>query len=515
MASKRPISGVLYFTGFVGYDQFYLSWICLAPLLIALRGVRPRQAILIGWLMGLTTHMGGYGWVIGLLRDFASLPTPAAFAGYVLLCAGQGAFFAVYAWMLATLWRARIPGGVWLAPVVHAGLEVVYPFIFRSYLANSQIHFLAFMQIAELVGVIGMGFLMVLVSSLAAESFLAWRAGTRIPVRGWAVAAVLFLASVGYGWLRIPQIDARIAEAPSLKVGIVQANVGQGDKDLSPRDWIALHRRLTARLVESVPDLDLVVWPETAYNRYVERTQENLGRQLQGNHSVPMVSGIRTWDADPSDGTERRYNSAVLIDSAGRVQGLYDKNRLLVFGEYLPLSGTFPSLKDLFPHTSHFTAGTSAVPMDLGPVRIGVHICYEDILPGFVQRLMAERDGRRPDLLVNLTNDSWFGDTMEPTIHLALAAFRSVEHRRTLVRSTNTGISAMVDAAGRIGPSVPQYRAGNLVVEAPLLSGSTVYEAVGDAPAWICLGLTLLLVGVALRRPGDPTSVPAQEATGA
>lgn len=498
------LSGVLYFVGFVGYDQFYLSWICLAPLLVALRDVTPGRAALLGWLMGLVTHMGGYHWVIGLLREFGDLPLPAAFLGYVLLCAGQGAFFAVYALILAVLWRGGAPGGVWLAPVVHAALELVYPFLFPSYLANSQLHFLAFMQIAELVGVIGMGFVMVLVSSVAAESFLAWRGGRPLPRRGWAVAVALLVLSVGYGLVRIPQVEARVAAAPTLKVGVVQANLGARDKRRAPDEWIRRHQERTLALVQREPDLDLVVWPETAYNRLIPNERGSLRGALQVGHGVPMLSGVLRYAWDDPDDEPRIYNAAVAVDGEGVVTGIYNKNLLLAFGEFVPLASTFPALKALFPHTGDFTAGSDAVPVRVGDHTLAVHVCYEDIMPGFVRGLMAERDGERPQVLMNLTNDSWFGDTIQPFIHLALASFRTVEHRRALVRSTNTGISAYVDPVGRIAATVPQYTEGDLVVRVPLMEGTTVYQVVGDLPAWLCVGITgfLLLLAWRRRHPG-------------
>ena len=488
------LSGVLYFSGFVGYDQFYLSWICLTPLLVALHGSTWRQSIVIGWTMGLTTHLGGYTWIIDLLREFAGAPVPVAFSGYVLLCAAQGAFFAVFSWVLTTLSRSGIRGSFWLPPVIHAGLELVYPFLFRSFLANSQIHFLSFMQIAEVVGVIGMGFIMVLVSSLLAETVLQVRAGKTAPYRGWILAALLVTGSVAFGRVRIQQIDTSVTTAPHIRVGLIQTNLGQGDKNRSPNEWVSAHLTQTEELVANEPDLDLIVWPETAYNRYIPRNASNLRQILQQGHSIPMLTGILTRETNEGGGGERRYNSAVLIDSIGEVQGVFDKNRLLAFGEYVPLGHLAPRVARAIPTPGRFTPGQTAQPLDLGEIRLAVHICYEDILPRFVRRLMRAEEGRRPQLLVNLTNDSWFGDTIEPRIHLALAAFRAVENRRTLVRATNTGISAMVDPVGRISPSIPQYQQGNLVVDAPLLDGTTVYQRAGDVLGWLCLCVTILML---------------------
>jgi apolipoprotein N-acyltransferase len=138
---------------------------------------------------------------------------------------------------------------------------------------------------------------------------------------------------------------------------------------------------------------------------------------------------------------------------------------------------------------SHWGRGTTFDPLVFGSFRLGTIICYEDILPRFVNRVMEPRGGRRPDVLLNLTNDSWYGDTVQPMEHLALAAFRSIEHRRALVRSTNTGISAFVDPAGRIVSRTQQYRAETLLGSVPKMAGTTVYEVVGDVFGWGALGI--------------------------
>jgi apolipoprotein N-acyltransferase len=172
-----------------------------------------------------------------------------------------------------------------------------------------------------------------------------------------------------------------------------------------------------------------------------------LRRQFTADLGVPALFGsvlVRPVD------DARQYvlfNSALLTDKRGKVLGRFDKQLLLAFGEYLPFGETFPILYEWSPHTGHFQAGASFKPLSLGERQIAVVICYEDVLPNFVNRVMSEGD---PELIANLTNDAWFGDSTEPWIHLALAKLRAVEHRKFFVRSTNSGVSAFVDPAGRV-----------------------------------------------------------------
>ncbi|MFN7132732.1 MAG: hypothetical protein ACK4N5_11670, partial [Myxococcales bacterium] len=148
------LSGVLYFVGFVGFDQWYLSWFCLVPLLVALRSAATwKRALLLSWVMGFTTHLGGYYWVVHLLQEFAHAPLPAAVAGYLLLCLVQGgslATFGLLTWGLSKRGRVSLPLA---APVAMFAVEFAYPLLFPSYLGNSQIHFPLATQVADLGGV--------------------------------------------------------------------------------------------------------------------------------------------------------------------------------------------------------------------------------------------------------------------------------------------------------------------------------------------------------------------------
>jgi apolipoprotein N-acyltransferase len=181
---------------------------------------------------------------------------------------------------------------------------------------------------------------------------------------------------------------------------------------------------------------------------------------------------------------------------------------LVPFGEYIPFGETFPTLYSLAPFTGRFRPGESREPLPLGKHLLSVNICYEDIFPGQVRSLMrGEHDRRIPDVLFNLTNDSWYGKSTEPMEHLALASFRSIEHRRSLVRSTNTGISAFVDPVGRIVTRSGIWTRETLIDRVPMMQGRTLYALLGDWIGWVCALLSLAGIGRALLaspRSGKP-----------
>jgi apolipoprotein N-acyltransferase len=225
---------------------------------------------------------------------------------------------------------------------------------------------------------------------------------------------------------------------------------------------------------------------------------------------IPVLIGASTYDAARNDA----FNSALLIDRSGRMIGRYDKVRLLAFGEYIPGIETFPWLKNLLPvGAGHFTAGTGPGVLTVqDPAglswRLGTVICYEDILPRFLRRVGL----LQPNLLVNLTSDSWFGANAEPWQHLALAVFSTIELRVAMVRAVDSGISALIDPNGRLlqktyadDPLLNPRAADGIVVTAPRMEGGhTLYVAVGDSFAYLCIGASLLLLARArLKKPAS------------
>ena len=193
------------------------------------------------------------------------------------------------------------------------------------------------------------------------------------------------------------------------------------------------------------------------------------------------------------------FNSALLLDGDGNVKALYDKTFLLMFGEYIPFGERFPKLYDLSPETSRFQPGLRTEPITVGKARMGMLICYEDLVPRYAKRVAAHN----PNVLVNLTNDAWFGKTAEPYHHLNLALMRTVEYRRWLLRSTNTGVSVFIDAVGRRVAETSLEGAETLLQAVPLLEGRTLYALLGD---WALVVLAAALALVAARTFRTPAA---------
>jgi apolipoprotein N-acyltransferase len=214
--------------------------------------------------------------------------------------------------------------------------------------------------------------------------------------------------------------------------------------------------------------------------------------------TVPLLFGAGSVREE--NGRRVKTNSAFLAGADGTIRDVYDKNLLIPLAEYVPFAGAFPALETWFPHVQEFAAAREVPPLRLGAWRIVTPICYEAVRPEFVRRMMAHS---RPHLLVTLANDAWFGASQEPWMHLALARLRAVEHRRFMVRSTNSGISAIVDPAGRIVARTRLLARDSLRATVRPLDGETVYTRLGDWPGWLSaglVGLTLLFHAPAARR---------------
>jgi apolipoprotein N-acyltransferase len=283
--------------------------------------------------------------------------------------------------------------------------------------------------------------------------------------------------------------------APVLRLGIVQVNMGIFEKRT---EAVEGHRRHLeqSRQLEDAGELDLIVWPESAFVSGLPRRLPTDASHVRQDLETPILfGGVSTGLVD---GKRKIYNTVFLTDEEGIVRSTYDKTYLLMFGEYLPFGDAFPILYELSPNSGRFTAGTHVRPVTLGDWRISTPVCYEDVLARFTRKMVREA---KPHVLINLTNDAWFGDTQEPGIHLVLSQFRAIEHRRYMVRATNSGISAVVDPLGRIVAQTGVLTRENLRYDVHMLDGDTVYTRLGDWPG--LLGLAAIAWMLIRRRDAE------------
>lgn len=477
------LSGLLYWAGFVSYVHGAIAWIALVPLLLALGGVSPKKGLFLAWTSGLIAHLAGFYWVIHTMLVFGELPLPLALLGHIFLALAQSGQFALFGWAFVAMRRKSGWSSFLLVPIAWVMSEFLSPQLFPSYFANSQFYWNEIIQIADITGVLGISTMLACSNGAVADLVMVRVREKRWKLTPAAFALSIIIAAFLYGKIRIPMIEKRALAAPMIKVALIQENIGLAEKDEDP---VGVRRRYieSSQNVEQRDHPDLIVWPETAmpWPAFPDDVRQ-IPEGVLNSFSTPLLTGLYLQ----GEGT---YNAAALIDASKKVLGSYRKQILLMFGEYFPLGEAFPVLYDWFANVGHFIPGKKSNIVPFEQWRLGVTLCYEGILPRLVQKIMQQE----PHLFVNLTNDSWFGDTHEPEIHLALQTFRVIEHRRALVRATNTGISALVDPVGRVVQKTETFEEAVLVGSVPLLSGRTFYGVFGDWIGWLCLFFSFYLL---------------------
>ena len=493
-------SGLLYCLALPKADQGWVAWGCLIPLLLPVlrgRGGRPltwRQAAAAGLACGVVSGAGRVYWVAETLQLYGGLGPPLAWITTLLLIL----YLAVYPAVFLLACRRLSPssaGWPWLTACLWTLLDWVQTWMLSGFpwelLGYTQYRYPVVAQLAAVAGVHGITFLIVLANAAAAQAMV----HSSVRVRSPAMVGSLLLVSLAAGLIRLDRIGSEEPTA-ALRVGIVQGNVPQGEKWLAPgvRSATEHYSRLTRALAREEGSLDLILWPETAlpfpldakrYRGHRLRV-EGLAREV----GSPLLVGS-LGSVSPS-GREGLYNRSFLVDATGAAAGSADKVHLVPFGEFLPLPWLFGYLDALTAHSGRFDPGEDHGVLRLpgAEAELGVFICFESIFPGIPRTLAA----RGATVLVNTTNDAWFGDSAAPTQHLAMAVLRAVETGRPVLRAANTGISCIIEPSGRIRERTGLLETESFAAAVHPRRESTPYTRWGD---WVFL-LSAAALGTAL-----------------
>ena len=359
-------------------------------------------------------------------------------------------------------------------------------------------------------GVYGVSFLVVLVNAAVYVLLLfaakkPWRE-TRVSMSS-AIAALLLpplLVGVawGYGNRRVGAMDAAMAAGKSMRVALVQGNIDQARK-WDPAFQISTTKKyVDLTLAAAARQPELIVWPETATPFYFGASPKltRLVTDTVQQAGVHLLVGSPSVDEAP--GGLAYYNSAYLVTPEGRLSGRYDKAHLVPFGEYVPLKHLLSFVGKMVAQVGDFSPGEKGRTLAWGDGRppIGVQICFEIIFPGLSRSLVANGAG----VLVNLTNDAWFGRSGAAFQHFSMTVFRAVENRRSLVRCANTGFSGFIDPVGRVVARTALFEDAVVDRPVPVLTQATVYTRFGDVLPLGCLVALIALTGRPLLR-GRPS----------
>lgn len=461
-----PLAGVCSTLAFAPYNYSYLLVFALATVFLSWLNCSPARAALRGFFYGLGLFGSGISWVYISLHDYGGAPV----FGAVLLTLAIICFWSLGPTLVAYLTLklfAKKPKNrvIWALPFSWIFIEYLRGYWFLNgfpwlQLAYSQLQ-TPLAGYVPLLGAYGAGFLL----ALTAAVFVA---GYRKQIRYQNMA--LFVLLVWGGGLALQSIEWTEKRGDAIRVALIQGNVAQDQK------WLPQNRLKTLtdyqQLTEQNWDADIVLWPESAIPAY--------WHQVHDNYLVPLAAKAKIHNTDivlglPSLGKQNTHFNTVL--ALGETTGRYHKNHLLPFGEYLPLqplSGFILSLLNV--QLGDFSSGGPDQDLlQAGGYRFATSICYEDAFPKAVLPTLPEAA-----FLVNLTNDAWFGDSIEPHQHLQLAQMRALETGRYMLRVTNTGVTAIVAPDGSISNKIPSFQQRVLRGEIFPMGGMTFYARWGD-----------------------------------
>jgi len=494
-------SGLLLTGSFPAIGLDMLAWLALVPLLIALRDLSAFDGFRLGFFCGLIHYLSLLYWFIPFLTTYGPFPVILSAGILLLFCSYLSIYMGIFGLVLSWI-RVSIFSLILIMPAIWVGLEYLRAILLSGFpwelFGHTQFKKLHIIQISDLVGVYGVSFLLALANGLICVLYhfiskTNWR-GQRFVWKHALVYVslfgILFTLVWSYGQWQIANLTNTISQAPSKRIAIVQGNVDQTLK------WDRAYQRTT---IEKYIDLsrqvsgqnpELIVWPETSMPFYFGSQVPATRLVLKNIQSI----GVDTLLGSPAYKQEANrvayYNRVFLIDSNGTISDNYNKSHLVPFGEYVPLKRWLPFLGKMVQHVGDFSTGTAGDTLTWGQYQIGALICYEMIF-AYLGRAAAQNGA---NLLVNVTNDAWYGRTSAPYQHFSMAVFRAVETRRALVRSANTGISGFIDPLGRVLSQTALFEDAVLVADVPMMGAQTLYMKRGDFFALACTIAGLIFI---------------------
>lgn len=487
-------SGLLLTASFPKFGISWLAWFALVPLLISLRDVSSKSGFQLGFLAGSIHYLTLVYWLIHTMQSYGHLPLVLAVTVLLLLSFYLAVFIALFSAVLVRTAPKPI-ACFFMIPVLWVMFEYVRSFLFSGFpwelLGYSQYNRLTIIQASDILGVYGISFLIALSNAAIFLGFLF------LARKIWLQAAITKQQMIGitamftiivalfwfYGNGRIRAVDDWVIKSPSVRVSIIQGNIDQTKKWNPAFQKITTEKYINLSLSARDQNPDLVVWPETATPFYFLYNTRLTGMVKRG----VKLAGTSFLIGSPSFTSEGNilgyYNSAYLLNPDGRVTGKYDKAHLVPFGEYVPFKKWVPFLGKIVENVGDFKPGRKGDTIRWGKRRLGVQICFEVIFPK-LSRAMVQNGA---NLLVNITNDAWFGRTSAPYQHFSMAVFRAVENKRSLIRSANTGFSGFIDPVGRIISKTPLYTEAVSTQSVPVINQTTFYTRFGDLFAMACL----------------------------
>jgi apolipoprotein N-acyltransferase len=501
-------------------NLYMLSWVAITPLLIAILRARlpktlqlpagikllpasPLQAFVLAYACGILWYAGTCYWIYSVMHQYGGVNVPTGIGILILFCLYLALYHGLFG-LLISLLAGCSPfnlRALLLSPVVWVAVELArtrvtgFPW---GLLGTTQVDNIPLARIASVTGVYGLSFEIMLVNAALAAAFLVEREKRKRLLFAVVIAALILQAGSLFPAPTIPADRNAV---------LVQANV----PILEGSDWTKQYFNDTLRDLSEIslnsnggPRSDLIVWPESPAPFYTSdplfRDAVSAVARKSNAWLLTGSIGIRNATATPVQPTEI-YNSASLVSPAGEWTARYDKIHLVPFGEYVPFKQLFSFAGGLTKEVGDFSRGTSRAPLDAGGTKLGTFICYESIFPDDI-RQFADNGAQ---VLVNISNDGWYGDSGAYAQHLKQSRMRAVENNRWLLLDTNTGLTAVIDPNGRIVASAPRKIRTALRVPYAISNATTFYTRHGDWFAYLCaiISIAALFMRLLVRRQGQ------------
>lgn len=494
------LGGVLLVLVFPRSSLGLLVWVaCLPLLLVALNENRPGRAFWWGMLTGSVFLTGSLYWFVGVMQRYGNLTIVEALAAMLGFLILFSPFWGL--WALAECWLAQrsLRLALLAAPFLWVALELARTYLITGFpwnLLGYGVQPEGLEQIAAVTAVYGLSFL-----AMATSALLAWiilEPDVRA-ARGAGVAWLAALAAVNIALTPPPPLKPHhLAVLLQPNVPLTEARVEQWEPWKNPQhleDLVNLSARSIPHGADSGSQTRLIIWPENSAPFYFNRDPvfrgalETLARET---HAFVVANTVTFFGPD----AEMPQNTAVVLNPSGRLILEYHKIHLVPMGEYVPWWLHFTEMGKVTSQAGDFVPGSVYNAAQTPDGALAVFVCYEAIFPQLVRRLTPPG----PGVLVNISDDAWYGRSSARFQHLNMARFRAIENRRYLLRATNDGITAVIDPYGRIVAEAPLYRRAVLDGRFRFLSGRTFYNAHGDVFAWVSIAASVAALSCALSK---------------
>ncbi len=491
------VSAILLVLSFPTTGFFFFAWVAFVPLMLALWSRSPRQAFSAGYIFGLIYFFGTLYWIYHSINHFGGVPFLASLSIVVVLCLYLSLYPAIFCVLFIQMIRKTKLPVLFIAPVLWVVLEFVRSYALTGFpwssVGYSQYKFLHSIQIADITGIYGVSFLVLMVNGALVDVVLLKRRVRQMPLfpvsytfGGLSAVLVIAALTLGYGHWRLGQQR----NGSLVNISVVQGNIEQ-DKKWEPafqNEVLNTYFTLSREAAGTSPQL--IIWPETAVPFMFDYDKLNTGKLLgfQKELGTDLLFGS-VLVKEHSQSKTLLTNSAVLLDKEGKNIYEYDKIHLVPFGEYVPLRSLLFFIDKLVAGIGDYVSGEEYARAETEFGSFGTMICYEIIFPGLVRKFYT--DGG--DFIVTITNDAWFGKTAGPYQHFSMAVFRAIENRKPVIRAANTGISGFIDSNGRILSESPLFQRFVLSERVKTDRTLTFYTKYGDLFSYLCIVISIVI----------------------